>query len=69
MSRIDQRLTKLETAMLPVPFKPMLTFLWGSPDQDVELAALERQAKAEDRPLIVIKLVPPTQQENTHVTA
>ena len=69
MSRIDQRLAKLETAMLPVPFKPALTFLWGSPDQDAELAALECRAEAEDRRLIVIKLVAPTQQENTHVTA
>ena len=69
MSRMDQRLAKLETAMLPSPFKPALAFLWGSEADDPALAAMERQAEAEDRRLIVIKLVAPTQQENTHVTA
>jgi hypothetical protein len=69
MSRMDQRLARLETAMLPSPFKPVLTFLWGSETDNAALAALQHRADTEGLELVVIRLVAPTQQENTHVTA
>ena len=69
MSRIGQRLTKLETVILPDPFKPALTFVWGSEADDAALEAMEQQAEAEDKRLIVIRLVAPAPPENTHVTA
>ena len=69
MSRIDHRLAKLETAMLPAPFKPMLTFLWGSEEDNVALSAIQYRADTEGLELMVIKLVAATQEENTHVTA
>ena len=68
MSRMDQRLSKLETTILPDTVKPALTFLWGSEADDPALAAMERQAEAEERRLIVIRIVGPSAQENTHVT-
>lgn len=56
MSSIETRLQRLEDRRSPPQSKAAMTFIWGSSEQDAQLAEMEAKAKAEGRELLVIRL-------------
>ena len=61
MTGLKQRLAKVEVSRAARQFKPALSFIWASPDDDAALEAAHRQAEAEDRILFVCSIYPPFQ--------
>ena len=59
MNRMETRLQRLEGRLTPPPEKRIMTYLWGSPEQDAELAELKSMADAEGRTLVVIRMFGP----------
>ena len=64
MSSIETRRARLEAKRPPEPIKPWATFLWYSPGDDPALEAAEREAEAEGRNIMVIRVVSPELDAN-----
>jgi IS4 transposase len=60
---IKSRASRLEAKRPPEPLKPGLTFLWFGEKDDQALAEMQARAEAEDRTLMVIRIVEPAPRE------
>jgi hypothetical protein len=66
MTALRNRLTRLEAQRPPESVKPALTFMWFGEKDDAELAEIKVRAEAENRPLMVIRIVEPSPRERPH---
>jgi len=57
MPSLKPRVTRLEAKRPPEPCKPGLTFLWFGEKDNPALAEMQARAEAEDRTLMVIRIV------------
>lgn len=59
MTGLKQRLAKVEASRTVKQFKPALSFIWASPDDDAALEAAAAKAEAEGRLIFVHSIYPP----------